>query len=164
MLHRKAMIYLGNISLSISEILMAISLIVSIAALLITQYTQRKIDMRNQKQITIESFQKLQEEVLDKLVDLNRTNAKTIVENMEQPACKEAYNAYRTLVARLEHFSVGVNEKVYDYKIVCKLAGHHLVHIYEIVKPIIDYANRVPTSKHNYSQFEKLIGRLIKEE
>lgn len=91
---------------------------------------------------------------MDKLAPLDSKNAELITENRyTSEECKQAYADYRTLIARLEHFSVGVKEKVYDLDVVDELAGEHLIFLLPKIKPIIDAANErcnVPKYYQNY--------------
>ena len=112
------------------------------------------------KKITIEAINILQNEVLDKFVSIKKENATIIVENLDDEKCKEAYDDYRALIARLEHFAVGVNKHVYSYNVVNDLLGNHFIHLYNKVAIIIDEANKNEKCTINYCNFEKLVKRL----
>lgn len=141
-------------------ILTIVSIIVSLIALLHSIYLQQYL---SRKKATIEAFHILQNEVLDKLVFDEKENAELIVDNLNNQDCNKAYNDYKTLIARLEHFSVGVNQRIYDFKVVERLAGAHLVFLYQKVKPIIDKSNEHTPDNHNFKEFVNLIKRLEKE-
>ena len=65
---------------------------------------------QQRKQATIDAFNKLQAEALD---ELNTYTTKNIAEISQNPLSPE-YKLLSSLLARCEHFSVGVNEKIYD--------------------------------------------------
>jgi hypothetical protein len=69
------------------------------------------VTVRHEKRkATIEAFNSLQNEVLDKFVSVKNDNAKIIVENLSNEVYKNSYNDQRALIARLEHFAVGIND------------------------------------------------------
>ena len=115
------------------------------------------------RKATIDAFNLLQNEVLDKFASINRENAKTIIENLDCVECKEAYDGYRVLIARLEHFSIGVKKRIYDYRIVDALVGVHFICLYMKVKPIIDKANsynKNGNDTQHYCYFVELVEKL----
>ena len=124
-------------------------------------YTQNKIQKKDVKRATIDAFNLLQSEVLDKLASVDKANAEAIVERREtNEACRKAYNDYKTLIARLEHFAVGIEQGAFDLDIVDKLAGEHLIYLLPKIEPIIDAANEhVQTDKY-YQSYVKLVERL----
>lgn len=133
-----------------SIIIAIVSAVFSIVTYIFTvRYEKRKA--------TVEAINLLQNEVLDRFVSISKDNAITIVENLDNPKCREAYNDYRALIARLEHFSIGVNKGIYDFNIVNNLVGIHFIYLYKKVKPIIDETNKNKKHIQNYCNFEKLV-------
>ena len=114
----------------------------------------------DRRKATIEAINLLQNEVLDKFVSITKENAKVIVENLDDVKCKEAYNDYRALIARLEHFAVGVKKHVYSYNVVKALLGNHFIHLYSKVALIINEANKSEKSTKHYCNFEKLVKKI----
>ena len=155
---------IGNILTLVSTVAAAISAIVSLVALILTIRTQNKLKQKQRKHITIEAFGILQNEVLDKLASVDKKNAQTIVDSLDNEECRRAYNDYKTLIARLDHFAVGIDKEVYDFDIVKELADEHLFYVYKKVKPIIDHANRVRNGQKRYSHFVDLVSRLNTQE
>ena len=102
----------------------------------------------------------MQNEVLDKFVSVKKENARIIIENLDEKKCKEAYDDYRALIARLEHFAVGVNKHVYSYTIVKSLLGNHFIQLYNKVALIIKEANKNEKCTIHYCNFEELVTRL----
>lgn len=136
-----------------STMVATLSAVISIVTYVNTsQFEKRKI--------TIEAVNLLQNEVLDKFVAINKKNAKIIVENLDNEKCREAYNDYRTLIARVDHFAVAVNKRIYNLRIVNILVGKHIIYLYEKVIPIINEANKNEKSNRNYCNFEKLVKKL----
>ena len=145
--------------MDLSILISVISALVAIIALIYSVFIQRKL---LQKQLTLEAFNILQTEVLDKLVFDPKENAQLIVNNLDNPKCENAYKDYKTLIARLDHFALGVNQHVYNFKIVNKLAGTHLVCLYKKIEPIITQANKHSYSTRCYGNFEELVYKLNK--
>ena len=125
--------------------------------------TQKKIQENEVKRETIDAFNRLQREVLDKLALVDTKNAEIIAEEKENnEACKQAYNDYKTLIARLEHFAVGVEQGAYDLDVVDKLAGEHLIFLLPKIEPIIDAANEHVRTDKYYQSYVRLVERLKK--
>lgn len=128
---------------------------ISFAALAFSAYTYA-VSVRNErKRDTLDAFNRLQNEVLDKL---NTYTKKQIEEIIQNPRSTE-YKELSTLLARLEHFAVGVNEKVYDRAIVKKTAAAFLVPLYENKLAMVVEKKRAmsPTGRH-YADLEDMIS------
>ena len=142
---------------------------IAVIALIVSIITQKKLKREKIKQATIEQFNIIQNQVLDNLATISdKNNAKTIVEELElikeNQECKKAYDDYRVLIARLEHFAVGVNEGVYDSNIVDKLSGVHLIYLLPKIQPIIDKTNEnAKSGEYYYGNFVQLVNRLQNE-
>ncbi|MGN0488607.1 MAG: hypothetical protein ACI4HO_05055 [Ruminococcus sp.] len=150
--------------MSISEIADIIASVVAVLAFAFTILVQYINSQRTRKAETIKAFNLLQNESLDKLAELNKTNAKNIVSGKsESEAFRTAYYDYKVLIARVEHFAIGVNNKVYDFNIVDELAGEHLVYLYNRVKPIIDEANKRNLDNSYYGAYSNLVEKLKKK-
>ena len=131
--------------------------VLSIVFSIVTYITTVRHEKRK---ATIDAFNLLQNEVLDKFVCIGKENAKLIVENLKDKKCKEAYDDQRALIARLEHFAVGVNQKIYNVDVVDELAGIHLIGLYVKIKPIIDEANKREQKTIHYRNFVELVKNL----
>lgn len=136
------------------------SIVIAVISAAFSIVTYVKTFLYEKRKATIESFNNLQNEVLDKFAGIEKQNAKVILENLNDEQCKEAYDGYRVLIARLEHFAVGVNKKIYDFKVVDKIAGEHLVHLFIKIKPIIDRANKNEPREKHYCNFIELVEKL----
>lgn len=136
------------------------SIIIAIASVIVSAVTYITTVMYERRKATIEAFNVLQNEVLDKFVCVKKENANMIIENLDDSRCKEAYDDYRALIARLEQFAVGVNKKIYAYKVVDMIAGRHFICLYKKIKPIIDKANEKEEKIIHYCNFVALVEKL----
>lgn len=136
------------------------SIVIAVISAVFSIVTYVKTFLYEKRKATIECFNNLQNEVLDKFAGIEKQNAKVILENINDERCQEAYDGYRVLIARLEHFAVGVNKKIYDFKVVDKIAGEHLVRLYIKIKPIIDQANKNEPRVKHYCNLVELVEKL----
>jgi hypothetical protein len=91
---------------------------------------------RDRKQATLDAYNCLQNEALDKM---NLFMPSDIREIANDPKT-DKYKEISSYIARIEHFCVGVNENIYDKKVVYKLAHGYLdsSFILNRINPIID--------------------------
>ena len=146
----------------VSSIATAASAIIAAIALFKTLKTQKEIQQVKIKQNTIDAFNILQNEVLDKLVLVDKKNAKIIVDSLDNEECRCAYRNYKSLIARLDHFAIGIKHKIYDLDVVNELAGEHIIYLYDKIEPIICEANKKENQIKHYSNFVALVNRLKK--
>lgn len=95
---------------------------VAIAALgaIWPMYVYYSSKRREKKQATIEAYNRLQYEVLDTLYTCYPpARVKEIVKDTRS----DEYRKLSTLVARIEHFCVGIDMDIYDKKVLKELAG-----------------------------------------
>ena len=137
-----------------------LSFILAIISVALSLYTYTATVCHEKKKATIDAFNLLQSEVLDKFVCIKKEDAEMIVANLDDKKCKEAYDNYRALIARIEHFAIGVKENVYDFNVADELAGTHLIYLYKKIKPIIDKANKNEKTTKHYCNFVSLVDRL----
>ncbi len=137
--------------------------VVAAIALLRSNNTQKKMELHQRKESTILSFQGLQKDVLDKMVSVADKEITDVMECLDEPKMKEIYDIYRSMIARCEHFAVGVEEGVYDFDTVDALAGKHLVFLYGKFKRIINEARRRGGDETYYIHFEQLANKLDKQ-
>lgn len=137
-----------------------ISIIIAIISAGISIVTYINTVQYEKKKSTIDAINLLQNEVLDKFVSITKSNAVIIVENLDNEKCREIYNDYRALIARLEHFAIGVNNRIYDINIVNNIVGTHFVCLYKKIKPIIDETNKKEKSAPHYYHFVGLVKKL----
>ena len=147
--------------ITLSTIASWVAALAAVGALFWSVYTQNIMQKNEAKRATIEAFNKLQNEVLDKLVKVDIENAEIIAEARDDnEECRQAYNDYKALIARLEHFSVGIEQGAYDLEVVDKLAGEHLVYLLPKIEPIIDAANEHARTDKYYQSYVELVRQL----
>ena len=111
----------------------------------------------DKKQATLDAFNILQEQVLDKINLYSNSKIKEIAED----ARSKEYKELTILMARIEHFSVGVNSKIYDLRTVKRLAGKHFGVLYNKLLPMIEKKRKINKSDKHYDEFELLINNLL---
>ena len=140
----------------ISLVISIISLVLSIILAIHSIYVYNKTVDHDKKKSTLDAFNLLQEQVLDKL---NLYSIKEIKKISEDPH-SEIYKEISGLLARIEHFSVGVNSKIYDIETLKRLAEKYFYALYDKLLPIITKKRKINTSDKHYDEFEKLIKNI----
>lgn len=109
-------------------------------------YTFMWTARRDRKQATLDAYNTLQNEVFDKI---NLYRPAEVLEISKRPTSKE-YNEIGALIARIEHFCVGINMNIYDKKTVYELAHGYFdgSKLKSRVTPIIDRKNNC--TDHDY--------------
>lgn len=133
-----------------------ISLLISAFSFVFSLVTYQKNVVHNRKKLTLDAFNILQEQVLDKLNIFSKKDVKNISKNTKT----KDYKRITTLMARIEHFSVGVNSNVYDIKVLKRLAGKHFYAIYDKLLPMIEKKRKINKTDKHYDEFELLIKNL----
>ena len=99
-------------------ILDLISIIFSLCAAGFSVFTYWSNIVHDRKQATLDAYNLLQKQSLDKLYMYMPKDLSTIVENRRSAD----YKLLSGYVARVEHFAVGVNQKIYDLNTVYELS------------------------------------------
>lgn len=116
-----------------------IAIILSVVSGGFSFYTFIWTTRRDRKQATLDAYNQLQEQALD---HLNYYRPADIVEIAKNPRSEE-YKKNSTYIARIEHFCVGVKQKIYDSETVYALARDYLDGAIKIrIEPIIDRKNQ----------------------
>lgn len=136
-----------------------VSLTVAVLGLVFSLISFFDCRKQQRKQATIDAFDKLQAESLD---ELNTFTAKKVAEISEDPRSPE-YKYLSSLLARCDHFSVGVNEKIYDEEVLTKLAGRYFVCLYQKLEPLILKKRSLGRREKYYAEFESLAKRISKK-
>lgn len=63
-------------------------------------------------------------------------------------------------MARIEHFSVGVNSGVYSIFILNRLAGGFIIERHEYLTKIIEHKRIVKPHVKHYDEFDKMVDHL----
>lgn len=158
-----------NMELYISLAAMIISLIsviVSVAIYLLGI-------QRDKKQDTLDSFNLLQEQVFDKLNLITYSEITNICKKVDSGSIDDETNSkyYELLgyLARLEHFSLGVNTGIYDAKTAERAGTAFLVSLRKKLLPVIELQEK--RGNHNsdkrieyYKEFRMLTEMVAKYE
>ena len=116
-----------------------ISIGFSVIAAVFSLITYRKSIVHDRQQATLEAYNQLQEQALG---HLNYYVPTQVAEIAKDPRSDE-YKKISAYIARIEHFCVGVNQKIYDQKTVYELAHGYLDGgIKKRIEPIIERKNR----------------------
>lgn len=158
-----------NMELYISLAAMIISLIsviVSVAIYLLGI-------QRDKKQDTLDSFNLLQEQVFDKLNLITYSEITNICKKVDSGSIDDETNSkyYELLgyLARLEHFSLGVNTGIYDAKTAERAGTAFLVSLRKKLLPVIELQEKRGNRNSDkrieyYEEFRMLTERVAKYE
>ena len=100
----------------------AIAIIISVISGGFSLYTFIWTAKRDRKQATLDAYNQLQEQAFDKLNLYTPAEIREIAKDSKS----EEYKIVSNYIARIEHFCVGVNQKIYDRKTVYALAHGYL--------------------------------------
>ncbi len=134
------------------------SLILALGSVAFSVFTYISSILHDRKQATLDAYNVLQNQVLDNLNTYKICDIKKIAEDYHS----DEYKKISVMIARIEHFCVGVNTKIYDKKTVKRLAGRYIIGIYEKLEPIIIKKRQLNKSDKHYDEFEKLTIKLKK--
>ena len=116
-----------------------ITIAFSVIAAVFSLITYRKSIVHDRQQATLDAYNQLQEQALD---HLNYYVPTQVAEIAKDPR-SDAYKKVSAYIARIEHFCVGVNQKIYDQKTVYELAhGYFDGGLKVRIEPVIDGKNR----------------------
>lgn len=109
---------------------------------------------RDRKQATLDAYNTLQEQALDHLNDYTGTEIKRIIEEKD----KDEYRELSRRLARIEHFSVGVNTGIYDKTTVYEMAHGYLdVAIWHKLQPVLEQKHKGKQEEY-YHNYRKLVS------
>ena len=106
----------------------------------------------------MDAYDRLQNQALDKI---NTYSKKQITGISCNPKALE-YKEISALLARCEHFAVGVNEKVYDIKTLRRLAKPYFIGVYDKLTPMIEKKRAINKSEIHYIELETMVEKLKK--
>ena len=141
--------------ITLSIIALVISVISGGFALFTFIWTAR----RDRKQATLDAYNTLQEQALDTLNKYTGAEIKRIIEEKN----KDEYRELSKCIARLEHFSVGVNTNIYDKQTVYELAHGYLdVAIWYKLQPVLDQKQKGKKEEY-YQNYRELVDWMKKQ-
>ena len=120
-------------------VLSIIAVAISVASCGFALFTFLWTAKRDRRQATLDAYNQLQEQSLDYL---NYYTPSEITEISKNPR-SEDYKKISAYIARIEHFCVGVNQKIYDRETVYALAHDYLDGGIKIrIEPVINRKNQ----------------------
>ena len=139
-------------------ILSIIAIVISVISGGFALYTFFWTAARDRQQATLDAYNQLQEQALDYLNLYRPSNIKEIVKDRRS----EEYKRLSAYVARIEHFCVGVNQKIYDQKTVYELADGYFDGGLKVrIEPIIERKNQF--DHDYYANIHKVYAWMEKE-
>lgn len=136
----------------------AVTVLISIVSLCFSLFTWYRALIHDRKKDTLDAFNVLQQQALDPLQSYTRARIREIAEDSRS----EEYRIVSTYLARIEHFCVGVEQKIYDQRTVWELSEGFLNRgVYEKLKPIIEHKNQ---QKNYYRNFLAVVQKMNREE
>lgn len=132
------------------------ALLVSVSSVLVSVAIYRAGLLREKKQATLDAFNVLQTQVLDRLNHYRRYDIDEVAEDVHSADYKELSG----LLARCAHFAVGVNTGIYDEKTVRRLAGRYIISLYDKMEPLIQKKRKLNQSERHYEEFEILTDKM----
>ena len=145
------------------ELIVAIvSGVIAVASALFSVFTYYNTVLHDRKSATLEAYNRLQAEVFDPLNSYTPMEISDICEDTKSVE----YKVLSGYLARIEHFCIGVNEKIYDKGVFYKMAhGYFDGHIlYRRIEPILmSKKNAEQYYSNTYSILEQMNKKSTKE-
>ncbi len=137
-----------------------LTIIISVFALTFSVWQFFCERIRARKEATIHSFDELEaDESVIYLLRLSKREIETILEAKKSDNIdNDEWFRISKALALIEHFSVGVNNKIYDLKVLNSMAGNKMIDTYDKSADIIKYKRK--DSEKNYSEFESMVNSL----
>ena len=139
-----------------------VSCVIAITSVVISVITYHNTVVNDRKSATLEAYNRLQAEVFDPLNSYTPMEISDICENTKSVE----YKVLSGYLARIEHFCIGVNEKIYDKDVFYKMAhGYFDGHIlYHRIEPILmSKKNAEQYYSNTYSVLEQMNKKSTKE-
>lgn len=129
-------------------IIAAVSIIIAVASALFSVFTYYQNVIHDRKQATLEAYNRLQAEVFDMINTFMPAEIRDICEDTKS-------NEYKLLsgyLARIEHFCVGINEKIYDADIFYAMAHGYFdgFLLKNRIEPLLESKNSGKTGNEIY--------------
>ena len=140
----------------VSLIISLLSIALAIFSAVFTWRVHKQAVEHDKKQATLDAINVLQVQVFDEL----NLYTKSQIEEISKNTRSENYKEITKLMARIEHFCVGVNSDIYSLEIAKRLAGRHFCALYEKLSPMIQKKRETVKNDKHYDEFEKFINDL----
>lgn len=109
---------------------------------------------RDRKQATLDAYNLLQEQALDRLNEYTGAEIKRIIEEKN----KDEYRELSRCLVRIEHFSVGVNTGIYDKRTLYLMAHGYLdLGIWYKLQPVLEQKQKGRQEEY-YLNYQKLVA------
>ena len=136
------------------------ALLVSLISLTVAFLTYYQDHRRRKKQSTIEYYSNMANELYP-LDERTNTLLGGVVPTPEKLSTDKELLALATkLLSSYERLSVGVNAGIFDFDIIDRMAGSHLIALYARFEPYINSIRNEGNQKYFYVEFEKLAMRI----
>ena len=132
-----------------------ITIVISVAALVLAVYQCFGDYRRKKRQDTLEAYNELQNDVFTPLNKLRKEYAELPIDNDFE--MRSEVTGY---LAKIERFCVGVNLKIYDIKTLKRCGGAYFVRQYLYLKPLIDIKKGRNNGGKHYDELEKVVSKL----
>lgn len=144
---------------TIASVATAFAALLAFITLLVNGQNRRTDATRIKKQATLDAINVLQNDVFDEMAYYSKEDVKSASVDTK---C-EGYKHFGALLARCEHFSVGVDSGIYDYETTKNLCGNFLWPLYDKFIPLIEEKRMLSGGKELYSSFQNLAVKLKEE-
>lgn len=125
---------------------------------------------RNRKEATIHAFDKLEESeailflfkaTKKEIDDLVKWKTKSNHPKEQNTKKAEEWEQLSKALPLIEHFAVGINNKIYDIDTLNSMAGNLIISTYSNCEELIKYKRKGWGKGKNYAEFEEMAKALI---
>lgn len=141
-----------------------LAVIIAIAALvfsILQFFCERN---RNRKEATIHAFDQLEgSPFILTLFSVSKSTIDNYVKDKEDNGYVSGieWDEINRALPLLEHFAVGINNKIYDIAVLNAMAGNKLIAMYFSCETLISHKREGEGNEKNYCEFEKMTNKLI---
>ena len=142
-----------------------LAIIISIGALAFSIWQFFVERIRNRKEATIHAFDDLEDNAsFTCLLSLSQSEINDLVvrQKKHDERIKKEWTSVCEALARIEHFAVGINAKVYDLKTLNAMAGNQIIKTFNSCDNLLTYKRSGIGKENNYAEFEKMVRSLKK--
>ena len=133
-------------------IISIIAVVISVFSFITTVITNILGNRREKRQATLEAYNRLQHEVLDVI----NTYSKEQIQEIAKDPHQNDYKKISALLARCQHFAVGIKQKIYDKKTLKLLGNCYFDKIYDKLLPLIIKKRRLAHNDCLYKELEEV--------
>lgn len=141
------------------------ALVISILAFIfsVIQFITNSSRVKNES--TLNRFYELQESVFTELNILLPTLPKenSNSERIKIEQSDENWEKITEYLAKIEHFSVGINTRIYSLRILNRAGGSYFIRLHDILSLVIEEKRTINASKgSHYDEFDRTVHSLMK--